>query len=353
MDEEGINPTEFSRRMGLAPQSVYPLLDGKQALTPETAYRLELVTGVPASFWNALETNYKLALLKERKAGEEARMKAWIQSFPVSDLSKRGALPPDFAKAEILVQHETLLRFFGVANEEAYGNTFNSNLFAARTVRGLKSDEPAIMAWLQLGRREAENLTLPPYDQTRFEALLADLPRQTQSLASPATDVGDWLLRLKHQCRDAGVALVFVRPLTGVRHVAGAAHWLKDTPVIQLSLHGKSIDRILFSFCHEAAHILNQKRSLFYVTADSGDSTEKEADGKAASTLLPNVTDRQLLATGGFPSSLDRIARSAHVYPGIVYGRYCKLVNYSGRSVKLLPSIRKFEWAGKTDWKFA
>lgn len=348
---EGISLTEFARRMALSPQSVYSLLEGTQALTPETAYKLQLVTGVPASFWTALESNYKLARLRERAAQEETRMENWIKSFPVADLRKRGALPQDFAKAGILRQHETLLRFFGVASEEAYAKSFNEHLFAARTVRGLKSDEPAIMAWIQLGRKEAERISPPSFDSAAFNALLKNLPAETQNLADPGCDVGSWLLRLKSRCLAAGLALVFIRPLTGVRHVAGAAHWLKGTPVIQLSLHGKSIDRILFSFCHEAAHILDGRHSLFYVTVDSEDPTEKDADRKAASILLPGVQDQQLLATRGSSVLLRAIALRASVYPGIVLGRYCKLAQYSGRCLRLLPEIRKFEWPDKTAWQ--
>ncbi len=353
MDAEGINPTEFSRMMALSPQSVYALLDGKQALTSETAYRLELVTGVKASFWNRLESNYQLAHLREKTVEEEGRMMAWIKSFPVSDLKKRGILPPDFAKLGTIRQRECLLQFFGVATEEAYAKCFNSQLFAARTVRGLKSDEPALMAWVQLGRREAEKMATPEFDAAQFKTLLAALPHETRRLDSRTENVKAWLLRLRDRCREAGVALVFIRPLKGVRHVNGAAHWLGEKPAIQLSLLGKSIDRILFSFCHEAGHILDQRHTLGYVTCEEDDEAEREADSAAAAILLPGISAEQILSTKGSIVQLTQIAREIQVYSGIVFGRYCKMTGYQPKDIRLVTSIRKFEWSDKDAWQIA
>ena len=353
MDAEGINPTEFSRMMALSPQSVYSLLEGKQALTPENAYRLELVTGVKASFWNRLESNYQLALLREKAAEEEGRMQAWIRSFPVSDLRKRGVLPPDFAKLGTIRQHELLLQFFGVANEDAYAQSFNSQLFAARTVRGLKSDEPALMAWVQLGRKEAEKITTSEFDAAKFKAVLSGLPSETRRLEQRTEDVRAWLLRLRDRCREAGVALVFIRPLKGVRHVNGAAHWLGGRPVIQLSLLGKSVDRILFSFCHEAGHILDQRHTLGYVTCEEDDEAEREADSAAAAILLPGISAEQILSTRGSIVLLEGLARESRVYSGVVFGRYCKMTGYQRKDLRLISSIRKFEWSGKDEWQIA
>lgn len=351
MDAKGVNPTEFSRMMALSTQSVYSLLDGKQALTPETAYKLEFVTGAKASFWNKLESNYQLALLREKDEEKKCRMKTWVRGFPVSDLRKRGILPSDFARLGLIRQREVLLQFFGVANEDAYTRSFNSKLFAARTVRGLKSDEPALMAWVQLGRREAEKIETTNFDVETFKSILFALPKSTRQLESTDADVGEWLLGLRDRCRKAGLALVFIRPLRGVRHVSGAAHWIKEKPVIQLSLHGKSIDRILFSFCHEAGHILNQRHGLSYVTCDENDEAEKDADSLAAEILLPGVSDARILSTGGDLVALSALAQSVPVYRGIAFGRYCKLAKYQQRTLHLLSSIRKFEWSGNDDWQ--
>ena len=55
---------EFAQRTGLTVQSLNRIFKGVQPITYETANRLELVTGVPAGFWNNLEANYREQLAK-------------------------------------------------------------------------------------------------------------------------------------------------------------------------------------------------------------------------------------------------------------------------------------------------
>ena len=86
MDDERIGVAEFARRIGVSTQTVQNILAGNQAITPEMAYHLRLATGVSASFWTNLEANYQIEKLRCVKAEEEARIKDWLQSFPLIDL---------------------------------------------------------------------------------------------------------------------------------------------------------------------------------------------------------------------------------------------------------------------------
>ena len=209
------------------------------------------------------------------------------------------------------------------------------------------------MAWVQLGRREAGKIETPAFDADKFKLILESIPRETLRFESPTENVGAWLLRLRDRCREAGVALVFIRPLKGVRHVNGAAHWIREKPVIQLSLHGKSIDRILFSFCHEAGHILDQRHRLSYVTCEEDDEAERDADSAAADILLPGMENDRLTATQGSVLALKALAKAFSVYSGIVFGRYCKLTGYQRKNLNLLSAIRKFEWPNRAAWQLS
>lgn len=59
--------------MGRPLKIINEIVKGVTAITAETALQLEKVTGVPASFWNNAESNYRerLARLKEREAIKE------------------------------------------------------------------------------------------------------------------------------------------------------------------------------------------------------------------------------------------------------------------------------------------
>ena len=60
----GMSKKDFAQRLGLTVQSLIRIFKGTQSITPETANKLEMVTGTPAHFWNALETQYREQLDK-------------------------------------------------------------------------------------------------------------------------------------------------------------------------------------------------------------------------------------------------------------------------------------------------
>ena len=55
---------EFADRMDMSEKHIRKLIDGDVQLTDETAVRLETVLGVPAGFWNRLETIYREKIIK-------------------------------------------------------------------------------------------------------------------------------------------------------------------------------------------------------------------------------------------------------------------------------------------------
>jgi addiction module HigA family antidote len=58
----GISQVELARRTGRPLKTINEIIKGKAAITAETALQLEHVLGMPASFWNNLERNYRQAL---------------------------------------------------------------------------------------------------------------------------------------------------------------------------------------------------------------------------------------------------------------------------------------------------
>ncbi|MDO8532784.1 MAG: HigA family addiction module antitoxin [Dehalococcoidia bacterium] len=58
----GISQTELARRMGRPVNAINEIVNGKKAITAETALQLEAVMPeIPARFWLNLETDYQLA----------------------------------------------------------------------------------------------------------------------------------------------------------------------------------------------------------------------------------------------------------------------------------------------------
>ena len=92
----------FSIRTGLTVQSLIRIFKGEQPVSYETANRLELAVGVPASMWNNLEARYREQLAKiHERARIEADL-AWLKEIPVAELVKRQILPKTKDKVELL-----------------------------------------------------------------------------------------------------------------------------------------------------------------------------------------------------------------------------------------------------------
>ncbi len=65
LDALGMSQIQLAHKIGLSTKHINQICSGKAALSYETAIKLENVTGVPASWWNAAEAAYRTALLRD------------------------------------------------------------------------------------------------------------------------------------------------------------------------------------------------------------------------------------------------------------------------------------------------
>ena len=73
IDARGISQNDLAKRMGRPVNAINEIVNGKKAITAETALQLELaMPEIPARFWLNLETDYRLtkALNSRRAQGE-------------------------------------------------------------------------------------------------------------------------------------------------------------------------------------------------------------------------------------------------------------------------------------------
>lgn len=62
LDARGMTYGELARRMGRPRRTVSGIVAGREAITAETALRLERALGIAAQLWVGLERRYRLAL---------------------------------------------------------------------------------------------------------------------------------------------------------------------------------------------------------------------------------------------------------------------------------------------------
>ena len=68
IEVRGMTQRELATLMGRPPQVVNLIINGKKAITPQTAIQLERALGIAATIWVGLEAQYRLALARREVA---------------------------------------------------------------------------------------------------------------------------------------------------------------------------------------------------------------------------------------------------------------------------------------------
>ena len=312
---------ELAERTGRPKKTINEILQGKAAITADTALQFERALGVPASFWNNLERYYQEALARLREEEKLFSQKDWLKQFPVTALIKAGWLKKDATPA---LQLRELLSFFGVADSTAWQRLWEAPNAAYRRSPAWESSRYALAAWLRKGEIEAAKISCASFHARMFRSSL----EQIRSLTTMPPEV--FQSRVKELCAGAGVAVMFVPEFPHTR-VYGATRWLSPMKaLIQLSLRGKSDDHLWFTFFHEAGHILLHGKRAAFVDLVEGKSgmihatnvQEAEANAFATDFLIPPSAYSTFREAGQFSvADLRRFAKAIGIAPGIVVGR--------------------------------
>jgi HTH-type transcriptional regulator / antitoxin HigA len=319
LQDRGMSQSELARRMARPVKTINEIINGKAAITSETAIQLERALGISARFWTGVEASYRDSLAQHEAQRELEANAEWIDDFPIADLVKRNQLQRGSSKAETLAN---LLSYLGLSSPAAFDRQWLGSAAAFRSSPTFLASPKAVAAWLRWGEREAGKVDAPAFDAERFREVLQEIRPLTRR--EPFMQI---FVRVKAMCATAGVIVILVPELAGT-HLNGATRWLGNKAVIQLSNRHKSDDQFWFTFFHEAAHLLSGSRRQDFLDpaqpdegkADNPD--EEEADRFARDVLLPQANYDAFVQAGDFSASAIRtFAEHQAIAPGIVVGR--------------------------------
>jgi addiction module HigA family antidote len=66
VDELGLSVAEAAKGLGVTRQQLYNVINGRSAISPEMAVRLEKALGGTADLWLRMQVNYDLAQVRQR-----------------------------------------------------------------------------------------------------------------------------------------------------------------------------------------------------------------------------------------------------------------------------------------------
>lgn len=287
IDFIGMSQAELAERMGRPKEKINDIIKGREPVTIATAFQLENVLGIPASFWLNREKAYRKELYELQQQEEYHRDKEWLRCFPINELQKMGWLPETKEK-HLLVNG--LLKFFGVASKDEWERIYiDKEVSVAFRVSLARTKSPhAISAWLRMGELQVAEMKLLVFDKKRFRDVLPDI----RELAYVMPE--GYEKKLQNICSKCGVAVVFT-PRLSKAPILGAVRWFRTNPMVQLSGDFKTDDHLWHTFFHEAAHIiLHGKKDIFL---ENVDGTEQDRDKEEEANIFADkilLTDKEL-----------------------------------------------------------
>ncbi|CAN5237392.1 ImmA/IrrE family metallo-endopeptidase [soil metagenome] len=327
LDYIGMKQNELAERMGRPKEKINDIIKGREPITTETAYQLEKVLDIPASFWMNRENEYRQELYEIEQQEILEQQKSWASEFPLRELKKMGVLPDIRSTAKFV---EPLLKFFGIASPEEWNRIYvDEEVSVAFRVSLAHTQSPqALSAWLRMGEVEAKKMDLPPFDKKRFRASL-------EPIKELAYEMPEGFERtLQEICMESGVALIYT-PNLPKAPISGVSRWYLDTPLIQLSGRHKTDDHFWFTFFHEAGHILlHGKKDIFLEDlkgAENDQEKEEEADRFAAKWLLTEKELQRILDVENATYDDIRAFSDTFRTPGYIIGRlqHAEYIHYS------------------------
>ncbi len=324
LEARGIRKTDFAGRCGISLKTVSQIINSKAPVTPETALQFERVLDVSADIWNNLDSQHKLHIARRNKLKKLESLKEWVNNFPISDL-RRIKFLSDCRDRTLLA--DELLRFFGVANIDAWNKFYGKLAVAFRKSKSFESSTESVAAWLRFAELTAEEIVTNEYNTRKFRNALYKIRSFTTK------DPTYFQPRMTEICQKAGV-IFLVLPSFPRTRLSGATKWLTSRKVlIALTLRYKSDDQFWFSFFHEAGHILlHEKKRIFLDSIKPNDDTLEHEANEFARDLLAPADEYQEFAKRGrfYKQDILDFAKRISIAPGIIVGllQHEKLINY-------------------------
>jgi HTH-type transcriptional regulator/antitoxin HigA len=322
IDFIGMSQAELAERMGRPKEKINDIIKGREPITTATAFQLEKVLGIPASFWLNRENTYRKELYELDQQQVFENEIDWLREFPVNEMRKLGWLPHTTQK-HVLV--DSLLKFFSVASRDEWKRIYmDKEVSVAFRISLAHTQSPhAISAWLRKGEIQAEEIDISDFDKKKFKEALTDI----KELAFLMPE--NFIQQLQRICATCGVALVFT-PRLPKAPISGATRWYHDKPIIQLSGRSKTNDHFWFTFFHEAAHIfLHGKKDIFLENVEGTEidhEKEEEANAFAEKTLLTENELHKIISTGPLTENrIQEFAKEFRTPTGVIVGRLQRL----------------------------
>lgn len=316
LESNNMTQKELAARIGVTPKHLNLIISGQQGISAETAFKLEKVFSLSASFWNNLQRQYdedKMAILEEKQISEEE--KNIYDAGVYSQIVSLGYLPRESKIERKIIQ---LRGFFGVSSLLNVEPAIQANALFRRSMK-VATNNFALAAWMKICEIETDAIAVQT--ALNLEALKNRL-KEIKNL-NILSDPNEIMQNLEKIFAECGVAFAVVKSIKGAP-VQGFIRRINNKVRLCLTLRYNYADIFWFTLFHEIGHLLD-KHNEFFVDFSSTDHTaniEKIADDFAMQQLIDKFAYSQFVREQNFSrTAIQRFAEQVGVHPGIVVGR--------------------------------
>ncbi len=314
MRRRGVSAEALSGRLSGGMAQLRDLMSGVGDIDDETAAALSGLLGGSTIFWKTRQAKYQEALAQAVDQLSDEDADAWLDRIPAP--GSKGRITAKTRSVEL----KRRLAYFGVSTLKSWDARYGPHQRQARFRRSLAftQHDGATSMWLREGELDANLRQTAAWSSDALRARLDEI-RALSRISKPSR----FMRPLVRLLADAGVALVVVKAPQGCRASGASRMITPDKAMILMSFRYRADDHFWFTLFHEIGHLLLHEASSF-VDAEGmrgDDPCEREANDFAATMIVPQNREAELLSLDRNSDSIRRFAVSLGVAPGLVLGQ--------------------------------
>ena len=329
LEFKNISIKEFADRINTTSKNLIDIIKGNVELSQNMIYNISFITGIPVSYIENTEQNYKMdKVIKNYLDENHLSIRNYINRFSYKELAEEYHVKYRDARNDYAIAKD-ILQYLRITNPSSL--TKENNVIFYKS----KNDKPELLAlWLERCNRIIEGQNVEKYTKENINKLVEFIRMEASTHSFDEN-------KLIMEFNKNGIFLAIQDDLKGTK-VRGAFKVLNDKPAIYITRKHKRYADIYFALLHELAHCksdYNRAKSGSIITMLDDKETEDyeiKADMQALDWMISNKTYDKIKNNYKNIEELDvvksffvyRLARDKIIkYSDSLYQKYNPLVN--------------------------
>ena len=329
LEFKNISIKEFADRINTTSKNLIDIIKGNVELSQNMIYNISFITGIPVSYIENTEQNYKMdKVIKNYLDENHLSIRNYINRFSYKELANEYQVKYSDSRNDYAIAKD-ILKYLRITNPNSL--TKENNVIFYKS----KNDKPELLAlWLERCNRIIENQEVEKYTKENINKLVEFIKMEASNHSFDEN-------KLIMEFNKNGIFLAIQDDLKGTK-VRGAFKVLNDKPAIYITRKHKRYADIYFALLHELAHCksdFNRAKSGSIITMLDDKETEDyeiKADMQALDWMISNKTYDKIKNNYKNIEELDvvksffvyRLARDKIIkYSDSLYQKYNPLVN--------------------------